>query len=60
MNNVNLFGMCILLESRDPPVDIRIAISPNITKPSETKRKKKKPAKHTFEFMILDASEASS
>ena len=29
------------LESRDPPVDIRIVISAIITKPSETKRKKK-------------------
>ena len=48
------------LESRDPPVNIRIVISAIITKPSETKRKKKKPAKHSFEFMILDASEASS
>ena len=48
------------LESRDPPVDIRIVISAIITKPSETKRKKKKPAKHSFEFMILDATETSS
>ena len=48
------------LESRDPPVDIRIVIFAIITKPSETKRRKKKPAKHTFEFMILDATEASS
>ena len=48
------------LESRDPPVNIRIVISANITKPSETKRKKKKSAKHSFEFMILDATEASS
>ena len=48
------------LESRDPPVDIRIVISAIITKPSETKRKKKKPAKHSFEFMIVDATEASS
>ena len=29
------------LESRDPPVNIRIVISAIITKPSETKRKKK-------------------
>ena len=48
------------LESRDPPVDIRIVISAMITKPSETKRKKKKPAKHSIEFMILDATEISS
>ena len=48
------------LESRDPPVDIRIVISAIITKPPETKRKKKKPAKHSFEFMILDATEAST
>ena len=48
------------LESREPPVDIRIVISATITKPSETKRKKKKPVKHSIEFMILDASEASS
>ena len=48
------------LESREPPVDIRIVISAIITKPSETKRKKKKPAKHSIEFMILDALEASS
>ena len=48
------------LESRDPPVNIRIVISAIITKPTETKRKKRKPAKHTFEFMILDATEPSS
>ena len=48
------------LESRDPPVDIQIVISAIITKPSEIKRKKKKPAKHSFEFMILDATEISS
>ena len=48
------------LESRDPPVNIRIVISANITKPTETKRKKKQTAKHSFEFMILDATEASS
>ena len=48
------------LESRDPPVNIRIVISAIITKPSETKRKKKTSAKHSFKFMILDASEASS
>ena len=48
------------LESRDPPVDIRIVISARITKPAETKRRKKKTAKHSFEFMILDATEASS
>ena len=48
------------LESRDPPVNIRIVISAIITKPSKTKRRKKKPAKHSFEFMILDAREPSS
>ena len=48
------------LESRDPPVDIRIVISAIITKPSVTKRRKKQTAKHSFEFMILDATEASS
>ena len=48
------------LESRDPPVNIRIVISAIITKPSEPKPKKKKAAKHSFEFMILDATEASS
>ena len=48
------------VESRDPPVNIRIVISAIITKPSETKLKKKQPAKHSFEFMILDATEASS
>ena len=32
------------LESRDPPVDIRIVISAIITKPSETKRRKKQTA----------------
>ena len=48
------------LESRDPPVDIRIVISAIITKPTETKRRKKKTAKHSFEFMIMDATEASS
>ena len=48
------------LETRDPPVDIRIVISAIITKPLETKRRKKKTAKHSFEFMILDATEASS
>ena len=48
------------LDSKDPPVNIRIVISAIITKPSDTKRKKKKPAKHSFEFMILDAMEASS
>ena len=36
------------LESRDPPVDIRIVISAIITKPSDTKRRKKKPTKHLF------------
>ena len=46
------------LESKDPPVDIRIVISAIITKPSETKRRKKKTAKHSF--MILDATEPSS
>ena len=48
------------MESRDPPVNIRIVISAIITKPSETKRKKKKPAKHSLEFMIVDATELSS
>ena len=48
------------LESRDPPVDIRIVISAIITKPAEPKRRKKQTAKHSFEFMILDATEASS
>ena len=48
------------LETRDPPVDIRIVISAIITKPSLTKRRKKQTAKHSFEFMILDATEASS
>ena len=48
------------LESRDPPVDIRLVISAIITKAIETKRRKKKTAKHSFEFMILDATEASS
>ena len=47
------------LESRDPPVDIRIVISAIITKPSETKRKKK-PVEHSIEFMILDATDSSS
>ena len=48
------------VESRDPPVNIRIVISAIITKPLETIRKKKKSAKHSFEFIILDATEASS
>ena len=48
------------METRDSPVDIRIVISAIITKPPETKRRKKKPAKHSFEFMIVDATEASS
>ena len=48
------------LETRDPPVDIRIVISAIITKPTETKRRKKQTAKHSFEFMILDATEPSS
>ena len=48
------------MESRDPPVEIRNVISASITKPSETKRKKIKPAKHSIEFMIVDATEASS
>ena len=48
------------MESRDPPVNIRIVISAIITKPSETKRKKKKPVNYSFEFMILDESEPSS
>ena len=43
------------LETSDPPVDIRIVISAIITKPTETKRRKKQTAKHSFEFMILDA-----
>ena len=46
------------LETRDPPVDIRIVISAIITKPTVTKRRKKQTAKHSFEFMILDATEA--
>ena len=46
------------MESRDPPVNIRIVISAIRTKPSETKRIK--PAKHSFEFMIVDAMELSS
>ena len=48
------------MESRDPPVNIRIVITATMTKPSETKRRKKKPAKHSFEFMIVDATELSS
>ena len=48
------------LESRDPPVDIRIVISAIITKPMESKRRKNKPTKHSIEFMILDATEPSS
>ena len=40
--------------------NIRIVIPAIMTKPSETKRKKKKPAKHLFEFMIVDATELSS
>ena len=48
------------IESRDPPVNIRIVISAIITKPSETKLKKKNPAKHSIEFMIVDATETSS
>ena len=48
------------METRNPPVNIRIVISAIITKPSETKRRKKKSAKHSFEFMILDATEPSS
>ena len=48
------------LESRDPPVNFRIVISAIITKPTETKRRKKKTAKHSFEFMILDATEPFS
>ena len=46
------------LETRDPPVDIRIVISAIITKPTVTKRRKKQTVKHSFEFMILDATEA--
>ena len=46
------------LETRDPPVDIRNVISAIITKPTVTKRRKKQTAKHSFEFMILDATEA--
>ena len=53
-------GIIDELESRDLPVNIRIVISVIITKPTETKRRKKKPAKHSFGFMILDATEASS
>ena len=48
------------MKSRDPPVNIRIVISATMTKPSETKRRKKKPDKHSFEFMIVDATELSS
>ena len=48
------------LETKDPPVDIRMVISAIITKPSETKRRKKQTAKHSFEFMILDATEPPS
>ena len=33
------------LETRDPPVDIRIVISAIITKPTVTKRRKKQTAK---------------
>ena len=48
------------MELRDPPVNIRIVITAIMTQPSETKRRKKKPAKHSFEFMIVDATELSS
>ena len=48
------------MESRDPPVNIRIVITATRTKLLETKRRKKKPAKHSFEFMIMDATELSS
>ena len=48
------------MESKDPPVNIRNVITAIITKPSETKRRKKKPAKHLFEFMIVNATELSS
>ena len=34
-------------------------VSAIITKPTVTKRRKKQTAKHSFEFMILDATEAS-
>ena len=46
------------MESRDPPVNIRIIISAIITKPSETNRIM--TAEHSFEFMILDVTESSS
>ena len=48
------------LELREPPVDIRIVISAIITKPTVTKRRKKQTAKHSFEFMILDATDSST
>ena len=47
------------MELRDPPVDIRNVISVIFEKPSETERKKKS-AKHSFELMILDATEPPS
>ena len=53
-------GIIDEMESRDPLGDIQIVISAIITKPTDTKRKKKKPAKHSFEFMILDATDPSS
>ena len=49
------------MDSRDPPVNIRIVITAIISDPPKTKRKKKKkPAEHSFEFMILDATELPS
>ena len=36
-----------------------IVITAIMTKRPETKRRKKKPAKHSFEFMIVDAKELS-
>ena len=35
-------------------MNIRIVITAIMTKSSETKRKEKKPARHLFEFMIVD------
>ena len=53
-------GILDEMESIDPPVNIRIVISAIMTKLLETKPRKKKPAKHSFEFMIVDATELSS
>ena len=49
-----------VMESRDPPVNIRFVITAIVTKQLETKRKKKKPSKHSFKFMIMDATERTS